>query len=81
MFGISTCFAAPIGYQTNTQVHGAGGNKFTDFPRVGLLLNQLLWVVAFVFYSMAVPFPIPELRLGRCPVLAVNHTPYPSCGL
>lgn len=46
VLGASSCFASPIGYQTNLMVYAAGGYKYRDFFRLGFLMNILVGIVA-----------------------------------
>lgn len=55
MFGASASFATPIGYQTNTLVHNAGGYRFTDFLRIGLPMNIVVGCVTVLIIPMIWP--------------------------
>jgi len=46
IFGASSGFATPIGYQTNMMVYGPGGYKFSDYVRVGIPLGLFVLVTA-----------------------------------
>jgi di/tricarboxylate transporter len=55
MVGASIGFAIPTGYQTHLLVYSAGGYKFSDFFRIGLLMDLLCWVIG----SLAIPLIWP----------------------
>jgi di/tricarboxylate transporter len=54
--GASTTFLTPIGHQANVLVYGVGNYRFMDFPRVGLLLNLLVFRVTLLVVPIVWPF-------------------------
>jgi len=52
----SYAFSSPIGYQTHMMVYGPGGYRFTDFMKVGVPLNLLLWITSVGLIQYFWPF-------------------------
>ncbi len=52
----SLAFASPVGYQTHMMVFGPGGYRFSDFVRIGLPLNLLLWILCSLLIPQIWPF-------------------------
>lgn len=55
-YGASLSFITPVGYQTNTLVYGPGGYRFTDYTRVGWLLNIIFLVMGSFLIPLVFPF-------------------------
>ena len=51
----STSFLTPIGYQTNTMVHGMGGYRFGDFARPGLPVTRVSLAAIVIFVPLFWP--------------------------
>ena len=43
MIAVSSSFATPIGSPTHMIVYGPGGYRFSDFARIGLPMNFIIW--------------------------------------
>jgi di/tricarboxylate transporter len=56
MMGASASFATPIGYQCNMMVYGPGGYRFSDFLRIGVPMNIIMWIVASTMIPFIWPF-------------------------
>ena len=44
LFGANMSYMVPVSYQTNLLVMTAGGYRFSDFVRVGLPLQFIMWI-------------------------------------
>ncbi len=54
MFGANMSYLTPLGYQTNIMVMNAGGYRFTDFLRLGLPLQIIMWAMLSWLLAMGV---------------------------
>ena len=56
MVAVSSSFATPIGSPTHMIVYGPGGYRFTDFARIGIPMNFIIWI-ANLFITLLL-FPL-----------------------
>ena len=56
MVSVSSSFATPIGSPTHMIVYGPGGYRFSDFARIGIPMNFIIWI-ANLFITMLL-FPL-----------------------
>ena len=56
MVAVSSSFATPIGSPTHMIVYGPGGYRFSDFARIGIPMNFIIWM-ANLFITLLL-FPL-----------------------
>ena len=56
LISVSLCFASPIGSPTHMLVYGPGGYRFSDFMRIGIIMNVIMLIATLVFTPMVFPF-------------------------
>ena len=60
MISVSSSFATPIGSPTHMLVYGPGGYRFSDFMRIGLLMNIIILAANIFIVNIAYPLtPLP----------------------
>ena len=55
MISVSSSFATPIGSPTHMLVYGPGGYRFSDFARVGLLMNIIILAANILIVNLIYP--------------------------
>jgi di/tricarboxylate transporter len=60
MVSVSSSFATPIGSPTHMLVYGPGGYRFSDFMRIGLLMNLIILAANILIVNIIYPItPLP----------------------
>ena len=59
MISVSSSFATPIGSPTHMLVYGPGGYRFSDFLRIGLLMNII--ILAANIFIVTIVYPLTPL--------------------
>ena len=60
MISVSSSFATPIGSPTHMLVYGPGGYRFSDFMRIGLLMNLIILAANIFITNIVYPLtPLP----------------------
>lgn len=60
MVSVSSSFATPIGSPTHMLVYGPGGYRFSDFMRIGMLMNLI--ILAANIFIVNVVYPLTPLN-------------------
>ena len=60
MISVSSSFATPIGSPTHMLVYGPGGYRFSDFMRIGLLMNLI--ILAANIFIVNIVYPLAPLQ-------------------
>jgi di/tricarboxylate transporter len=55
MISVSSSFATPIGSPTHMLVYGPGGYRFSDFMRIGLLMNFIILAANILIVNIIYP--------------------------
>ncbi len=55
MISVSSSFATPIGSPTHMLVYGPGGYRFSDFMRIGLLMNLIILAANILIVNLIYP--------------------------
>ena len=55
MISVSSSFATPIGSPTHMLVYGPGGYRFSDFMRIGLLMNLIILAANILIVNIVYP--------------------------
>jgi di/tricarboxylate transporter len=55
MIAVSSSFATPIGSPTHMIIYGPGGYRFSDFARIGIPMNFIIWITNILITLLLFP--------------------------